>query len=124
MSQLSCLRLQTHNRKNLNRTRLEKLENIRIVTEMALDEGATVRAYLSTVFGCPYEGDVSVQTSVDLVKQLLDLGISEISLGDSHRNGASKCRTGRQRTGVQMFHCLQSHFTCTTLGNWFGKCSD
>ena len=50
---------------------------------MALDEGATVRAYLSTVFGCPYEGDVSVQTSVELVKQLLDLGISEISLGDT-----------------------------------------
>ena len=33
---------QTHNRKNLNRTQLESLENIRIVTEMALDEGATV----------------------------------------------------------------------------------
>lgn len=74
---------QTHNRKNLNRTRMESLDNIRIVTEMALDEGATVRAYLSTVFGCPYEGDVSVQTSVDLVKKLLDLGISEISLGDT-----------------------------------------
>ena len=74
---------QTHNRKNLNRTRLESLDNIRIVTEMALDEGAKVRAYLSTVFGCPYEGDVSVQTSVDLVKKLLDMGISEISLGDT-----------------------------------------
>ena len=74
---------QTHNRKNLNRTQLESLENIRIVTEMALDEGATVRAYLSTVFGCPYEGDVSIATTVDLTKRLLDLGISEISLGDT-----------------------------------------
>ena len=74
---------QSHNRKNLNRTRLESLENIRIVTEMAIDEGATVRGYLSTVFGCPYEGDVNVQTSVELVQRLLDLGISEISLGDT-----------------------------------------
>ncbi len=74
---------QTHNRKNLNRTQLESLENIRIVTEMALDEGATVRAYLSTVFGCPYEGDVNVDTTVELTKRLLDLGISEISLGDT-----------------------------------------
>jgi hydroxymethylglutaryl-CoA lyase len=74
---------QTHNRKNLNRTQLESLENIRIVTEMALDEGATVRAYLSTVFGCPYEGDVSIDTTVELTQKLLDLGISEISLGDT-----------------------------------------
>jgi hydroxymethylglutaryl-CoA lyase len=74
---------QTHNRKNLNRTRLESLDNIRIVTEMALDEGATVRAYLSTVFGCPYEGHVDIQTSVELVQKLLNLGITEISLGDT-----------------------------------------
>lgn len=73
----------THNRKNLNRTQLESLENIRIVTEMALDEGATVRAYLSTVFGCPYEGDVAVETTVELTQKLLALGISEISLGDT-----------------------------------------
>lgn len=73
----------THNRKNLNRTQLESLENIRIVTEMALDEGATVRAYLSTVFGCPYEGDVSIDTTVELTQRLLELGISEISLGDT-----------------------------------------
>ncbi len=74
---------QTHNRKNLNRTQLESLDNIRVVTEMALDEGATVRAYLSTVFGCPYEGDVDIQTTVELTQQLLELGISEISLGDT-----------------------------------------
>ena len=71
---------QTHNRKNLNRTQLESLENIRIVTEMALDEGATVRAYLSTVFGCPYEGDVSIATTVELTKKLLDMGISKYHL--------------------------------------------
>ena len=52
---------QTHNRKNLNRTQLESLENIRIVTEMALDEGATVRAYLSTALDA-HARDVSINT--------------------------------------------------------------
>jgi len=81
---------QTHNRKNLNRTQEESIENIRIVTEMALDEGANVRAYLSTVFGCPYEGDVDIARSVEITKRLLDLGISEISLGDTTGMGDPK----------------------------------
>ena len=74
---------ETHNRKNLNRTQDESLENIRVVTQMAVDEGASVRAYLSTVFGCPYEGKVGVQRSVEIVQRLLDMGIAEISLGDT-----------------------------------------
>jgi hydroxymethylglutaryl-CoA lyase len=74
---------ETHNRKNLNRTQQESLENVRIVTEMALDEGVTVRAYLSTVFGCPYEGKVNIDHSVELVLRLLDIGAQEISLGDT-----------------------------------------
>ena len=74
---------QTHNRKNLNRTQEESLENIRVVTEMALDEGAKVRAYLSTVFGCPYEGKVDIARSVEMTQRLLALGVEEISLGDT-----------------------------------------
>ena len=74
---------QTHNRKNLNRTQEESLENIRVVTEMALDEGARVRAYLSTVFGCPYEGKIDIARSVEMTQRLLALGIEEISLGDT-----------------------------------------
>ena len=74
---------EAHNRKNLNRTQQESLENVRIVTEMALDEGVSVRAYLSTVFGCPYEGEVDISRSVELVQRLLDLGAQEISLGDT-----------------------------------------
>ena len=66
---------QTHNRKNLNRTQEESLENIRVVTEMALDEGARVRAYLSTVFGCPYEGKIDIARSVEMTQRLLSLGI-------------------------------------------------
>lgn len=97
---------QTHNRKNLNRTQEESLENIRIVTEMALDEGAQVRAYLSTVFGCPYEGDVAIERSVALTQKLLDLGIQQVSLGDTTGMGdpilVQKVLSKMQTAGIAM----------------------
>jgi hydroxymethylglutaryl-CoA lyase len=42
-----------------------------------------VRAYVSTVCGCPYEGEVAVGAVVELTCRLLDLGVDEISLGDT-----------------------------------------
>ena len=77
---------ESHNRKNLNRTQFESLGNIRQVTGMAQDANISVRAYLSTVFGCPYEGFATQETikrSVDLTKQLLDLGALQVALGDT-----------------------------------------
>ena len=45
--------------------------------------GLDVRAYVSTVFGCPYEGDVAVEQVVALSRSLLDKGVYQISLGDT-----------------------------------------
>ena len=42
-----------------------------------------MRAYVSTVFGCPYEGDVDPDVVVNLSKTLVDMGVYEISLGDT-----------------------------------------
>jgi hydroxymethylglutaryl-CoA lyase len=42
-----------------------------------------VRAYVSTVWGCPYEGDVPVARSLDIARQLLELGCYQVSLGDT-----------------------------------------
>ena len=61
---------EAHNRKNLNRTQLESLSILEDVIGIAKDEGMGVRSYLSTVFGCPYEGDVPVQRSIELAKKL------------------------------------------------------
>ncbi len=74
---------ETHNRKNLNRTRRESLAGLERVIGDARAESLTVRAYLSTVFGCPYEGDVSVDSTVELVHELLSAGAQEIALGDT-----------------------------------------
>ena len=73
----------THNRKNLNRTQKESLDNLRTVFESAKAENMQIRAYLSTVFGCPYEGNVHPNAVLELTQQLLDLGADEIALGDT-----------------------------------------
>ncbi len=74
---------ETHNRKNVNRPIAEHLERFRPVAERARADGRRLRAYLSTVCGCPYEGDVPTAQVVAVVRQLLALGADEISLGDT-----------------------------------------
>ncbi len=74
---------ETHNRKNVNRSIADHLERFRPVAERARADGVLLRAYVSTVCGCPYEGDVAISAVVDVVRQLDALGADEISLGDT-----------------------------------------
>ncbi len=74
---------ETHNRKNVNRGVTEHLERFRPVAQRARADGVLLRAYVSTVCGCPYEGEVPLRAVVDLVSRLLELGVEEISLGDT-----------------------------------------
>ncbi|MHB8596541.1 MAG: hydroxymethylglutaryl-CoA lyase [Ktedonobacteraceae bacterium] len=70
-------------RHNINVTIAESLANFRPVVELANREGVAVRGYISTVFGCPYEGVVPAQNVLHVAQALLEMGISEISLGDT-----------------------------------------
>ncbi len=74
---------ETHNRKNVNRGIGEHLGRLAPVAERAQEDGVPLRAYVSTVCGCPYEGDVPVRAVVALVRKLVALGVAEISLGDT-----------------------------------------
>ena len=74
---------ESHNRKNVNCSIDEQLERIRPVAERAHADGVGLRAYVSTVCGCPYEGEVAVSAVVALTRKLLALGVGEISLGDT-----------------------------------------
>jgi hydroxymethylglutaryl-CoA lyase len=74
---------ETHNRKNVNRGIAEHLERFRPVAERARADGVRLRAYVSTVCGCPYEGAVAEGAVVALVRRLHALGADEISLGDT-----------------------------------------
>jgi hydroxymethylglutaryl-CoA lyase len=74
---------ESHNRKNLNCSIAEQLERMRPVLGRAEADGVRVRAYVSTVCGCPYEGEVAVDAVVGVARALIDRGASEISLGDT-----------------------------------------
>jgi hydroxymethylglutaryl-CoA lyase len=74
---------ETHNRKNVNCSVAEQLERFRPVAERARADRVPLRAYVSTVCGCPYEGAVAIGAVTALVEKLRALGVDEISLGDT-----------------------------------------
>ncbi len=74
---------ETFNRKNINAGIVESIERFAPVVPRAQAAGITVRGYVSTAFWCPYEGKIEPQAAVDVVKRLLDLGVDEISIGDT-----------------------------------------
>ncbi|ACL65640.1 pyruvate carboxyltransferase [Anaeromyxobacter dehalogenans 2CP-1] len=74
---------ETHNRKNLNRTVAETLGELEALVPAALARGLRVRGYVSTVWGCPYEGPVDPGRAAEIVERLLALGCHQVSLGDT-----------------------------------------
>jgi hydroxymethylglutaryl-CoA lyase len=74
---------ETHSRKNINKSIAEALHVAGAVSKGALAAGMRVRAYLSVVWGCPYEGATSVDTVVELARRLIDFGVYQLSLGDT-----------------------------------------
>lgn len=81
---------ETHNRKNVNRGIADHLARLRPVIESAAADGRTTRAYVSTVCGCPYEGEVALAAVAELTRELFALGIDEVSLGDTIGVGTPK----------------------------------
>ena len=71
------------NRKNINAGIDESIERFRPVMEQARADGVKVRGYVSTVLGCPYQGEVAVDDVVRVASRLHALGCYEISLGDT-----------------------------------------
>ncbi len=73
----------TFNQRNINMTIDESIANYVPVVARARAEGIRVRGYVSTAFGCPYEGDVAPEKVLEVVARLLDLGCYEVSVGDT-----------------------------------------
>lgn len=71
------------NRKNINASIDESIERFRPVMEAANADGVAVRGYVSTVLGCPFQGEVPLSDVVRVAKALHDLGCYEVSLGDT-----------------------------------------
>ncbi|MBC7429301.1 MAG: hydroxymethylglutaryl-CoA lyase [Bacteriovorax sp.] len=73
----------TFNETNINATTDESLKRIDTIVARAHKEGLKTRAYISTVFGCPYEGKTSLAELKRVANHLESLGVYEVSLGDT-----------------------------------------
>ncbi len=74
---------ETFSRKNINQSIGESLATYKEVCLRAHEAGLRVRGYLSTAFGCPYEGAVPPQQVADVAARLLALGVYEIAISDT-----------------------------------------
>ncbi|QSX76208.1 hydroxymethylglutaryl-CoA lyase [Lysobacter arenosi] len=71
------------NRRNINASIDESLQRFVPVMERARADGVAVRGYVSTVLGCPYQGEVPLADVVRVARALHDMGCYEVSLGDT-----------------------------------------
>ena len=74
---------ESHNKKNLNKSRSEMLKEIEAINKTAKQHGVRVRSYIATVFGCPMEGEMAPELALDVALALESFGAYEVSLGDT-----------------------------------------
>ncbi len=74
---------ETFCQKNINASIAESIERFRVLLHSVPDEKLWVRAYVSTCFGCPYEGVISPDAVVAVCRDLLALGIDELAISDT-----------------------------------------
>lgn len=81
---------ESFNQHNINCSIAESIERFAPVMTIAKAQKIHVRAYISCVLGCPYEGDISPHQVADVTRQLLALEVDEISFGDTIGVGTPK----------------------------------
>src|SRR5699024_12343187 len=74
---------ETHNKKNINKSIDETFPVLKNVIQTAKQEKKHVTGYVSTVFDCPFEGKVSLDQVLYVCDRLFELGVDDISLGDT-----------------------------------------
>lgn len=74
---------ETHNRRNIAKSIGQTLALFTKLVPSARESGLSVRGYVSTTWGCPYEGDVDPRRALELTRTLLELGCYQVSLGDT-----------------------------------------
>jgi hydroxymethylglutaryl-CoA lyase len=74
---------ETHNLKNVNRTVSDTLAGFRDVIGPAVAKGLRVRGYVSTLWGCPYEGAIDPRAGLRIARELIEQGCYQVSLSDT-----------------------------------------
>lgn len=82
------------NKKNINKTTRESMNELKPLVESLLSEGHFVRACISTAFYCPYEGKIDPNRTLELCKEFVSWGVNELSIADT----------------IGMANPLESHF--------------
>ena len=100
------------NQRNINASIDESLQRFAPVLERARGDGVRVRGYVSTVLGCPYQGEVPLADVVRVARQLHGMGCYEISLGDTIGVGTpGKARAMLQAVAGEVpLNALAVHF--------------
>lgn len=78
------------NQKNINCSISESITRFKPVMQLAKKNNIRVRAYISCVLGCPYEGEISPKQVVKVTHELLEIGVDELDLGDTIGVGTPK----------------------------------
>jgi hydroxymethylglutaryl-CoA lyase len=103
---------ETFNQKNIRMSIETSLKEFEKVVTQALKAKLTVRGYISTAFVCPYEGDIPREKVLDVAEALLQIGVEEVSLGDTI--GAASPRDVQETVGFILkkipAHKLALHF--------------
>ncbi|MDQ1706044.1 MAG: hydroxymethylglutaryl-CoA lyase [Frankiaceae bacterium] len=73
----------THNRKNVNRSTEESLDEAAALVDLVHGVGGTVQVIVSTAWGCPYEGDVPAERVLGVAARAVRDGADSISFGDT-----------------------------------------
>ncbi len=103
---------ETFSQKNTNCSIAESIQRFDAVIDQAQAAGLKIRGYISCVLGCPYEGDVSLDTVSMITQKLFDKGCYEVSLGDTIGVGTA----GKAR---QMIEVLTRHAPVERLAAHF-----
>jgi hydroxymethylglutaryl-CoA lyase len=74
---------ESFNQRNINTDIAGSIARFEDVVERAHEDGLHVRGYVSCAFGCPFEGPIDPDAVRDVAARLLDLGIADLSIGDT-----------------------------------------
>jgi hydroxymethylglutaryl-CoA lyase len=100
------------NRRNINCTIEESMRRFAPVVHRARGDGVRVRGYVSTVLGCPYQGEVPIADVVRVAEALFEAGCEEISLGDT-------IGVGTPRKAAAMLHAVGASIPVAQLAVHF-----
>jgi hydroxymethylglutaryl-CoA lyase len=99
----------THNRRNLNRSTAESLDDIAALIPLVHESGATLEVIVATSFGCPFEGDIAPERVAGIVQRVRADGADRIAFGDT--TGMATPRRVRDLLSVVRPDLLHFHNT-------------